>query len=376
MSTSAELKQVIAALKEVGDGAILVQGLPFALGDGTANEPRHAYQEEVLDMARDELESGRRGAEEAKAKHAELVVEERSKLAICTAAVEAAVSEKSVADEIRKEKQAAHDSAVAIASAAEEVFNRAETAKAKVIKEMDKFRSKRDAAVSIRDGALNMLLDGGWDDAETCESTISGVSSFLKNIPAENALVAGLPSAFLLRPEQRRPFDKIIEQGVVDVITSEIQKRQEAVDAGAADEEDVKAEALGLWAIFEEEKAKAVETELNLATAEAQLLEATEKHTATLQAVKAQSEAVGCREVEEDLLEKKMIKLAAARDALERMRKVTRDVVMEDASVAAPPAAGEEVDVEMTVEPCVAAAVKDCSVAAMQDSTAVPMAGA
>merc|ERR1712072_863791 len=100
----------------------------------------------------------------------------------------------------------------------------AEAAKEKVVQDMAKRRSERDRAASILDGTLSMLRDGGWGDAEDCEDSVSAVKEFLEGVSAEKTLVVAFPEALRLRPEQRRPFDKMIEQGVIDVVTAELKK--------------------------------------------------------------------------------------------------------------------------------------------------------
>merc|ERR1712232_707252 len=124
-----------------------------------------------------------------------------------------------------------------------------------------------DRAASILDGTLSMLRNGGWGDAEDCEDSISTVKDFLQGVYAETTLIAAFPAALRLRPEERRPFDKVIEQGAIDVVTSELKRLEEIVATGAGEEEHVSAEALGLWAISDLANTAASGTERELGDA-------------------------------------------------------------------------------------------------------------
>jgi len=246
MSATPDCQQVLAALKDVN--GVLAIGLPYALSAGI--DERHAYQEEVLDMAREALQTGRRVTEEAKAAAAAALETERSNIQVCASNVEAAASDKVAAENYRQAKQVAHDSALAAVQVAQEKHADAEAAKENIVEEMAKQRSERDKTASILDGTLSMLRDGGWGDAEDCEDYVSAVRDFLEGVSAEKTLIAAFPPALRLRPEQRRPFDKMIEQGVIDVVTAELKKLEGIVASGADHEEHVTAEALGLWAIW------------------------------------------------------------------------------------------------------------------------------
>merc|ERR1712232_1110244 len=114
---------------------------------------------EVLDMAREALQIGRRVAEEAKAAAASALEAERSNMQVCAANVETTATEELAAEEHRKGKQTAHDNAVADVQVAQEKHADAEAAKEKVVKEMTKHRSERDKTASILDGTLSMLRD-------------------------------------------------------------------------------------------------------------------------------------------------------------------------------------------------------------------------
>jgi len=211
-----------------------------------------------------------------------------------------------------------------------------------------------------------MLRDGGWGDAEDCEDYVSAVKDFLEGVSAEKTLVAAFPSALRLRPEQRRPFDKIIEQGVIDVVTSELKKLEGIVASGVEHEEHVSAEALGLWAILDLSKSSASSTELELAEACEGLKDASHKHLSAQEAVKTQSEVVAQRECDEEIQQKKIINFDNALETLERLRNVANnpadgkdDVTMTEAAAA--PDAGDVQMVVITEEPCAAPVVKDCN---------------
>merc|ERR1712048_703162 len=152
------------------------------------------------------------------------------------------------------------------------------------------------------------------------------------------------------------------------------------VASGADHEEHVTAEALGLWAILDLAKSAAANTECELAEACNGLKDASDRHSNAQEAVKTQSEVVAQREVDEEILRKKIEKFDIALETLERLRNVTNNSTdgLDDVTMVevAAPNAGDDVQMAaVTVEPCAAAAVKDCG-AAPTVPAAVPLAGA
>jgi hypothetical protein len=364
-----DCQQVLAVLKDVSD--VLAVGLPHALSAGI--DQRHAYQEQVLDMACEALRSGRRHADDTKAEATAALEAERLKLQACTSHVEVAASEQVAAEKALAEKQVAHDSAVAAVNIAQENHMHAEAAKEMFVKGMGERRIKRDRAASIIDGTLSMLRDGGWGDAETCEDCISAVKEFLEGFSAENTLIAAFPGALRMHPEQRRPFDKMIEQSVIDVVTAELKRLEEEVNGGIAEEQHVNAEALGLWAILDQARAAAADTERELEEASNCLKEASSSSLGAHAAVKSQNDFVAQRTVEEETCHKRIVSFDNALVSLERLRAISSesteskdDVTMTDG--AAPDVTmtdGAAPDVPMVElvaeESCAAAAAKDCN---------------
>jgi hypothetical protein len=369
MSVTPHCQQVTNALKNVSEGAWLAIGLPHALSAGIGQ--RHAYQEEVLDMACEALQLGRRRSEEAKAAATAALESERSNLNVCGANAEAAASEKVAAEEARHAKQAAHDHAVATIKAAKQNHAYAAATKERVVADMAKQRGKRDQATSILDGTLSMLRDGGWGDAEACEDAISAVKEFLEGLSAENALIAALPSALCLRPAERRPFDEVIVQGVIDGVTAELEKQKEIVATGIEEEEHVNAEALGLWAILDLAEAAASVTEAELAEALEVLKKAISKHSSAQEAVSTQSGVVAQREVDQEITQNTITKFDIALDALERLRNFASASTesMDDVTMADATALGAD-DVQMLGS--VTEVAQDFGVPTVE-ATAVPM---
>jgi hypothetical protein len=372
MSAAPDCQQVINGLKDVSE--VLATGLPHALSAGI--DQRHAYQEEVLDMSREALQFGRRRAEEAKAGATAALESERSNLQVYAANVEAADAEKSAAEAARQAKQATHDCAIAAIKAEKQNHTCAAATKQKVAEEMAKQRGKRDQATSMLDGTLIMLRDGGWGDAEACEDAVAAVTEFLQGLSAENTLVAALPQALRLRPDARGPFDKVIVQGVIDVVTSELEKQKEVVAVGIEEEEHVNAEALGLWAILDLAESAASGTEAELAEASEALKEAVNKHSSAQEAVLTQSGVIAQRELDLELSQNTLTKFDIALDALERLRNVASmsteskdDITMTD--VAAAPDASDDVQMVGEVAP-----VKDLGVPTVAPTTVPPIAGA
>merc|ERR1712107_465478 len=68
---------------------------------------------------------------------------------------------------------------------------------------------------------------------------------------ADDALVAACAGTFRTKPEKRRRFDSVVEQGVVETVDKRIVELENTLAKTSAAAEDVEAEALGLWAILD-----------------------------------------------------------------------------------------------------------------------------
>merc|ERR1719235_1500478 len=88
---------------------------------------------------------------------------------------------------------------------------------------------ERDQATAVVEGMLAMLRSGGWEDADGQEDAIDHVTKFLKDIRAEDALVAACADAFRVKPEKRRRFDKVVEEGVMEVVNKRIVELEDAL---------------------------------------------------------------------------------------------------------------------------------------------------
>jgi hypothetical protein len=368
-----DCQQVLVVLQDVSD--VLAAGLPHALGAGAGQ--RHAYQEAVLDMAVEALRSGRHNAEEAKNEATAALEAERLKLQECTAHVDVVGSEQAAAEKTLADKQAAHDSAVKAVEADQVNLTQAEVVKGMIVKGMGERRSKRDRAASILDGTLSVLRGGGWGDAETCEDCISVVKEFLEGFSAESTLIAAFPGALRLQPEQRRPFDTMIEQAVIDVVTAELKKLEGEVNTGIAEEEHVSAEALGLWAILDIAKSTAADTERELAEASECLKEASSILSGAHEAVKTQNNLVARRVKTEEFSHKKIALFDNAIATLERLRTISTDSAESKDDVTMTDGAAPDVPmVDVVTEESCAAAAKDCNTPAQVPSVVPLMAGA
>lgn len=368
-------QQVVAALK-AADNEMLAAGLPHALSAGIVQ--RHAYQEDLLDMTRQALLTGRSHAEEAKCAAIAALEAERSNMQVCTTNVEIAASEQAAAKDASKAKEAAHDGAVTAAAAAQENHTQAESVKQQVEEDMNTQRTKRDKAAAILDGPLSMLRDGGWGDAESCEDSITTVKEFLENMSVENALVAATAGALRLQPDQRRAFDKVIEEGVVNAFTSHVAKLEADLAEGKEEEEHSGAEALGLWAIWDEAKASASEAQGALEAACEYLKEATNKCSIAHGTEKQQARIVAKRETAVEVFKMKICDLGSALDTFELLRSTANDAAAEEEMVVDATVAGSD-DVPMVdvtaEESCAAAPLKDCGVPPTAPA-AVPLGGA
>merc|ERR1712232_46071 len=124
-----------------------------------------------------------------------------------------------------------------------------EEAKDRLCKEREQVKQEKAQHHAVADGSLHLLLEGGWEDEEMKSAVIDAVLSHLGTCKADEVLIAGAPSALGVKPESRHPFDIITVDAIVEVFKGQESKIDERLAQGEADEELMRAHALGMWAV-------------------------------------------------------------------------------------------------------------------------------
>lgn len=171
-----------------------------------------------------------------------------------------------------------------------------------------------------------MLRSGGWGDADAHADAIDNVTQLLKLIHADDALISASAGAFRVKPEKRRRFDTVVEQGVVEVLEGHMTELDSSLAKCEALAEDIEAEALGLWAILDCARDKVAEVQKEIQEAKAAHQKAS-AHCDTMGV-----EAIDQTKIVQDatsrlkLQTEKIDSHAAVIGALDRLRKCEYDV--------------------------------------------------
>merc|ERR1719379_1641055 len=174
---------------------------------------------------------------------------------------------------------------------------------------------------------LSVLRSGGWEDADGQEDAIDHLTTYLKKMKAEDALVAACAGTFRTRPEKRRRFDSAVEQGVIEAVDKCIVELEAALEKTSAAAEDTEAEALGLWAILDcaRDKVQEVQQEVQKSKADQ---EHASVHCASMDAeVKEQEKVIEKMNSHQKLQSEKIDAHTGVIEALERLRRYEYDVI-------------------------------------------------
>lgn len=299
------------------DWKMLIAGLPHAIEEKA--DKRHKFQCMILELMNAALHDSKKHTTTIQAASAAKVQEAEAELEARKMQAKEAVS----AEELTA---AALDAKVTALAAArddlkkgEEKLRPANTENAKVAKRLEECKKERDQASFVVEATLNLLRSGELADER--DESIDNLRTFLQKIKVEDTLIAAMPGVYRVKPESRRAFDQFADQAIEKAAADHLAKLNEVLEKETREAEEVKVEALGLWAIVDVAKD-------SVSSAEAEMASATKAHESTQRArTRAEASVVEqerlCKSLGSEN-QSQLEKLAlheGAFEALERLRK-------------------------------------------------------
>lgn len=229
----------------VASRGCLIAGLPHALARRPGEEA-HKFQKGLVGLAEAALAAARAtaakalAAAEQEAKAAE-EREDQAQVAACEAA-EAVPARQAE----REAKAAALPEIEAEVAAAEKYFRGLEEAKDAVLAERAVVKGRKEAA-----DAAAVALEKLRTEEDVQDTDVARVVDYLREVDAEEALMAAGPHVLATRPSERREFDNSVLEEVGRVLAQTSAEAAERLAEGADGEAYAEAEALGAWAILD-----------------------------------------------------------------------------------------------------------------------------
>lgn len=246
----ADMKTVIKAIAEAeipeSAKSLFEMALPLST---VAKGESHPFQKEFLGLASNMLET-------TKQEVADALVD----METCMKDAEAALEDQKAA-RIEAEKVLEAAAAKAAEAATEEaavakVVAEAEAEHKAIEKDaqgsLEAWQAERQKLSDVRgvvDGPLTSLLEGTWEGEDAKTAAVETVVELLKKVHKDKTISAGAPFALAVKPEERQPFDQIVIDAVVPPLKKHLAELEAQVDASMPEEEEKKAEVLGLWAM-------------------------------------------------------------------------------------------------------------------------------
>jgi len=234
---------------------MLTEGLPFALpvpstvGEGAA-AAAHKFQTQFLAHLERCLACAKKQAESDKAAAEAQIEEASAELGTRRAAVDKASSELDDAIAQVEAKKAHIQELEAAVSKAESDYTKWEAKGSKQQNDWEKLRQLYEGAKSVDEGALRMLeADEGDEDVRAAAA--SAVSAFIAEHNVEQVLLSAAPMALAVKPSARGTFDRMTTEAVVNVVKKRVAELGDKLESIAPEEKNIRAEVVGLWAIFD-----------------------------------------------------------------------------------------------------------------------------
>lgn len=330
--------------------SMLLEGLPHAvtplsdLGEAAAapesGSPvkRHAFQEEILALARKALGADEKAATgtrdaalEAVKQAAELLEGVQTDAKAAEATVQAAEAAIAAADAQVK---------AAYAECSEAEFGHAEAKHATKPAQEAKLKAEAlnsavtDIAKHFK--ALSEDVEEALKEAKRSEAA-SRVTNFLEDTKAEKCLVAAADTSLPRAVADRGRFDTHTVKSVGEVIEAKLREAEERLAAAAPAVDMADAFELGTWAVLDlarEQEAACVKT---LSAARTSTKNAKQKESDAWECVKAQEDALAKLKKEEEVAAEKLTSVVAALEGLDRLvAGVSAPVPVEEAAPGAP----------------------------------------
>jgi hypothetical protein len=328
---------LLTALPQSGERDLLLEALPSASLLLESGEKRHSFQTEVLKMAGEALKMVRSQAVATREGFVVRAADARSSsdsvaetYAVCKQRREAAALERDGCAALALQAEEAH-------AQAEYEQSRSEMARSRILEEKNKLEAEKLEA--------EKFLAGGW---EGMDATL--VQEQLSAIGAEPALIAALPGAMAVQPEQRGAFDSLTTQALTSCLNERAEKVDALLSKNQAEERSASSFALGAWAFADVAKGQAgaaaekvAEAEKSLAFVAAELKKISTDVTAhekVLQAALAEEAEANefVQEVDSGLQE---LQHVIENDAIQPVA-IVQELVLEESAVPVVLAKGED----------------------------------
>jgi len=303
---------LLAALPQSGQRDLLLDTLPHAAKIG--GEKRHSFQTEVLNMTGELLKIVHSTAVETRTSFEARAAEAKANLDVA--------AETFTACKQRQETAALErDGCAAVALQAEESHanaeyeqSRSESARSRILEERKSLEAEK--------ANSEKFLEGAWEgmDAKLVQEQLSSIG-------AELALIAAVPGALAVPPEQRGAFDSL----TTNALTSSFNERAETVDSllcGNQEEEKVATSfALGAWAFADMAKGQAVSAAEKVAESEQLLASVTAELGQCSASVTAQEKVLQAALKEQSLANDKVHQAESGLEELQHVKDNEQPVV-------------------------------------------------
>lgn len=255
--------KLLTALPQSGERDLLLESLPHATEIGC--EKRHPFQTEVLKMTGEALKTVHSKAVTTRAGFVVHAAEAKSNsdavaetFAACKQRQEAAALERDGCAALALQSEEAHANA-------EYEQSRSEMARSRILEERSKLETEK--------ANSEKFLEGGWEGMD-----VSLVQEQLSAMGAEPALIAAMPGALAVQPEQRGAFDSLTTSALTSCLSERAEKVDSLLSKNQAEERSASSFALGAWAFADVAKGQAgaaadkvTETEKSLASVTTEL---------------------------------------------------------------------------------------------------------
>jgi len=295
---------VLTALPQSDPRDLVLQSLPFASEMG--GEKRHTFQTEMLKMAGEMLNTVHSTAVETRKGFVAHAAQVKANSDAATEAFAACKQQQQEAAMKRDELAALALQAEEAHANAEYEQSRSETARSRIMEERN--------ALEIDKENSEKFLEEGWEGMD-----MNLVQEQLKSIGAEPALIAAVPGALAVPPEQRGAFDALTTQALISSIKEGAEKVDSFLSKNQEEERYASSFALGAWAFADVAKGQAsaaadkvAESEKSLALVMAELEHCSNSVTTHEKALQASAR-------EQTLADEKVQEINSAQEELQEV---------------------------------------------------------
>jgi len=317
-SARGQVEKVICDMEHCSDDVktMLIRGLPHAFGSD-----RHEFQANFAGLLKTSLEQAKKCSEETREKNDQQSQETKTALEVAQGNFSAMQAAENAANTTKDDKVTAHKRTMSVLEEESQLHNESLAKKSKYADERKEREDAKAEVASVLDGSLRMLMDGGWGDDEMRDDSIAGVCAHLKTLGADPALLAALPKALSNKPADRGVFDNISVDESYKVLSAKAQAVTENLAEGAAQFEEVNAEFLGAWAIWEDAKECETAASFEVSASEAALKSATRETKTAQTKVNGLEQQIGVLTAQRTLLDARVEQIDLAFQAFETLEK-------------------------------------------------------